>query len=156
MIIYINKNKIMFQYILNNKPSFEIDQNVIDEIFTCISNNVSKSQNGTLTIVFLDDDSIQTLNKTYRNIDKTTDVLSFHYYDDFWELKSDDIAGEIILSESKILSQAKDYWLWEQKEFYKLLIHSILHILWYDHEQDNDYKIMQAKEDLIWQEVFGI
>lgn len=146
----------MFQYILNNKPSFSIDEKIIDEIFTCISNNVWESQNGTLTIVFLDDDSIQNLNKTYRNIDKTTDVLSFHYYDDFSDLWDDDIAGEVILSESKILSQAKQYWLWEEKEFYKLLIHSILHILWYDHEQDNDYKIMQAKEDLIWQEVFGI
>lgn len=145
----------MFQYILNNKPSFSINEKIIDEIFTCISNNISEVQNGTLTIVFLDDDSIQNLNKTYRNIDKTTDVLSFHYYDDFSHLWEDEIAGEIILSESKILSQAQEYWLGEQKEFYKLLIHSILHILWYDHEQDNDYKIMQAKEDLIWQEVFG-
>jgi rRNA maturation RNase YbeY len=58
------------------------------------------------------------------------------------------------LSEDKITTQAKEYWLWEEKEFYKLLIHSILHILWYDHEEDNDYRIMQEKEDLIWSEVF--
>ncbi len=145
----------MFQYILNNKPSFDIDEKIIDDIFKNISNHISETQNGTLTIVFLDDDSIQNLNKTYRNIDKTTDVLSFHYYDDFSELKQEEIAGEIILSETKILAQAKEYWLWNQKEFYKLLIHSILHILWYDHEQDHDYEIMQAKESLIWQEVFG-
>lgn len=145
----------MFQYILNNKPSFDIDTKIIDDIFKNISNNIPEIQNGTLTIVFLDDDSIQNLNKTYRNIDKTTDVLSFHYYDDFWELTPEEIAGEIILSETKILAQAKEYWLWNQKEFYKLLIHSILHILWYDHEQDHDYEIMQAKESLIWQEVFG-
>ncbi len=145
----------MFQYILNNKPSFDIDEKIIDDIFKNISNHISETQNGTLTIVFLDDDSIQNLNKTYRNINKTTDVLSFHYYDDFSELKQDEIAGEIILSETKILAQAKEYWLWNQKEFYKLLIHSILHILWYDHEQDHDYEIMQAKESLIWQEVFG-
>ena len=145
----------MFQYILNNKPSFDVDKKIIDDIFKNISNNIPEIQNGTLTIVFLDDDSIQNLNKTYRNIDKTTDVLSFHYYDDFSELTPEEIAGEIILSETKILAQAKEYWLWNQKEFYKLLIHSILHILWYDHEQDHDYEIMQAKESLIWQEVFG-
>jgi rRNA maturation RNase YbeY len=51
------------------------------------------------------------LNKEYRNIDKTTDVLSFHYYDNFSELSNEDIAGEIILSESKIISQAKEYGL---------------------------------------------
>jgi len=145
----------MFQYILNNKPSFDVDKKIIDDIFKNISNNIPEIQNGTLTIVFLDDDSIQNLNKTYRNIDKTTDVLSFHYYDDFSELTPEEIAGEIILSETKILAQSKEYWLWNQKEFYKLLIHSILHILWYDHEQDHDYEIMQAKESLIWQEVFG-
>lgn len=145
----------MFQYILNNKPNFNIDRNIIDNIFKNISNNIEDTQKWTLTIVFLDDNSIQNLNKEYRNIDKTTDVLSFHYYDNFSELSNEDIAGEIILSESKIISQAKEYGLWEEKEFYKLLIHSILHILWYDHEQDNDYKIMQAKENLIWEEVFG-
>jgi probable rRNA maturation factor len=80
--------------------------------------------------------------------------LSFHYYEDFSQLTNDDIAWEIILSENKINTQAKEYWLWEEKEFYKLLIHSILHILWYDHEEDHDYKIMQEKEDLIWTEVF--
>jgi probable rRNA maturation factor len=70
-------------------------------------------------------------------------------------LVPEDIAGEIILSENKITSQAKEYWLGEEKEFYKLLIHSILHILWYDHIEDNDYEIMQEKETLIWNEVFG-
>jgi len=42
--------------------------------------------------VFLDDDSIKNLNKNYRNIDKTTDVLSFHYFDDFSNLLDDDVA----------------------------------------------------------------
>jgi ssRNA-specific RNase YbeY (16S rRNA maturation enzyme) len=40
----------------------------------------------------MDNDSIKILNKNYRNIDKTTDVLSFHYFDDFSDLKKDDIA----------------------------------------------------------------
>ena len=145
----------MFKYNLNNKPNFNLNTKVIDEIFNNMSNSVSKIQNWTLNIVFVDDDSIQKLNKDYRDIDKVTDVLSFHYFDDFSSLNPEDIAGEIILSENKIITQAKEYWLWEEKEFYKLLIHSILHILWYDHIEDNDYEIMQEKETLIWQEVFG-
>ncbi|MFC1798016.1 rRNA maturation RNAse YbeY [Patescibacteria group bacterium] len=43
-------------------------------------------------MVFLDPDSIQKLNNNYRKIDKTTDVLSFHYFEDFSELSNDDIA----------------------------------------------------------------
>ena len=144
----------MFLYLLNNKPSFNINTKCIDDIFNSISNNITIIQKWTLNIVFMDNDSIQKLNKDYRNIDKSTDVLSFHYYDNFSTLQSDDIAWEIILSEDKIISQWKEFNLWSEKEFYKLLIHSILHILWYDHEEDNDYKIMQEKETLIWNEVF--
>lgn len=144
----------MFLYSLNNKPKFNINTKSIDEIFKNISNNITISQKWILNIVFMDDDSIQKLNKNYRNIDKTTDVLSFHYYDDFSELQSDEIAWEIILSEDKIHSQWIDFWLGSEKEFYKLLIHSILHILGYDHEEDHEYVIMQEKELLIWNEVF--
>jgi len=144
----------MFNYNLLEKPSFTINTKTIDTIFKKISNIVEKKQNWTLNIVFLDPDSIQNLNNNYRWINKTTDVLSFHYYDNFSNLKAEDIAWEIVLSEEKIISQAKEYWLWEEKEFYKLIIHSILHILWYDHEEDNDYKIMSELEKTIWKEVF--
>lgn len=144
----------MFRYNILSMPSFAINTKTIDTIFNVIWNIVNLPQKWTLNIVFLDDDSIKNLNKNYRNIDKTTDVLSFHYFDNFNNLSNDDIAWEIILSESKIISQAIEYGLWEEKEFYKLIIHSTLHILWYDHELDNEYKIMQAIEDKIWIEVF--
>ncbi len=144
----------MFKYNILYKPSFQYNTKTIDNIFKIISKIVKKEQNWVLNIVFLDDNSIQKLNKDYRNIDKTTDVLSFHYFDDFKNLKKDDLAWEIILSENKIISQWKEYKLWTEKEFYKLIIHSILHILWYDHETDKDYKIMQNLENKVYKEVF--
>jgi probable rRNA maturation factor len=66
-------------------------------------------------------------------------------------LSKKDIAWELIFSEAKIVLQWEEYWLWSEKEFYKLLIHSILHILGYDHEKESDYKVMQALENEIWQ-----
>lgn len=144
----------MFKYNLTITPSFNIDIKTIDSVYNIISKIITKNQKWTLNIVFLDPYSIQNLNKDYRNIDKTTDVLSFHYFDDFNKLKNNDIAWEIILNEEKIKLQAKEYWLWEEKEFYKLIIHSTLHILWYDHELDNEYEIMQELEEKIWKEVF--
>lgn len=144
----------MFLYNLLVEPRFEVQIKVIDKIMTTISNSVNKTQLWTLNIVFVDDDSIQKLNKDYRNKDEVTDVLSFHYYDNFSWLDKEEIAGEIIMNENKITLQAKEYKLGEEKEFYKLLIHSVLHILWYDHEQEQQYQIMQAIEDQIWQEVF--
>lgn len=146
----------MFKYNMINIPSFEINKNTIDKIFLTIYKLVNISQKWIINIVFLDSKSIKNLNNKYRNINSNTDVLSFHYYDDFSLISDKDTAWEIILSEKKILSQAIKYWLWNEKEFYKLIIHSILHILWYNHELDNDYISMQKVEDKIWQEVFEI
>jgi probable rRNA maturation factor len=144
----------MFSYNVIWNPNFKIDINIIDKIFNIISNIINKEQNWILNIVFLDDDSIQILNKKYRNIDYSTDVLSFHYFYDFSLLNKEEIVWEIVLSESKVISQWKKYKLWSEKEFYKLLIHSVLHILWYDHENENDYKIMQKLEDKVWKKLF--
>jgi len=144
----------MFSYNIIQQPSFKYKTESIDNIFKSISKTVSKTQKWILNIVFLDNNSIQKLNNNYRWINKTTDVLSFHYFEDFSSLKDIDLAWEIILSEEKIKSQWIEYKLWTEKEFYKLLIHSILHILWYDHELDNEYKIMQELEDKVWKELF--
>ncbi|QFR39687.1 rRNA maturation RNase YbeY [Candidatus Gracilibacteria bacterium 28_42_T64] len=144
----------MFRYELAIKPEFHLNFDIIDKIFSNISKIIPKKQEGTLNIIFSNNKEIQKLNHTYRNINKATDVLSFHYFEDFQNLKSNDIAGEIVLSEEKIIDQGQEYGLGEEKEFYKLLIHSTLHILGYDHEQDDDYKIMQEKEEQIWNKVF--
>ena len=40
-------------------------------------------------------------------------------------------------------------------EFYKLVIHSVLHILGFDHEDDTDYEEMKHWEELIWKQIFG-
>ncbi len=144
----------MFSYNITSTPIFNINEKTIDSIFICISNIVNIRQRWTLNIVFLDTLSIQNLNNKYRWINKITDVLSFHYYDDFSNLKKNEISWEIIMCEKKIISQWSEYKLWSEKEFYKLLIHSILHILGYDHEIEKDYKAMNVIEKNIWKEVF--
>ena len=144
----------MFQHYLTSSPTFHIDKKTLDSIFKILSETIKKEQHGTINIVFLDDDSIQKLNNQYRKKDTPTDVLSFHYFEDFSDLWESDIAGEIVLSVSHIISQWEEYGLWTEKEFYKLIIHSLLHILGYDHEEDNDYKIMSRFEKEIWEKVF--
>ncbi len=74
----------MFSFqLLNHPESFSIDETHIAQIFELIGQSVDISQNGTLNIAFLSDDEIQVLNREHRGIDSTTDVLSFHYFDDF-------------------------------------------------------------------------
>lgn len=146
----------MFKFEIINPPkSFLIKEKIISSIFKEISLVESENISWTLNIVFVSNKEIQELNKNYRKIDSVTDVLSFHYYDDFSKLGQEEIAWEIILSEEKIISQGKEYKLWSELEFYKLVIHSSLHILWYDHESDDEYEIMKEKEDIIWSNIFN-
>ncbi len=111
-----------------------------------ISSSLDIPQHGILNIAFLSDDEIQVLNRDHRGIDSTTDVLSFHYFDDFSDLSADQVAGEIILSESRIVSQALEHWHSCERECEILIIHSILHILGYDHETDEEYDEMWTIE----------
>lgn len=144
----------MFQFHFINTPNFTINTNHVGKIFAVFKKEVSIIQNWQVNIVFVDAEAIKNLNKTYRNKDTSTDVLSFHYFDNYNNLSENDIAGELIFCEEKITSQWKEYGLWEEFEFYKLLIHSLLHILWYDHEKDDEYEIMQNLENIIAYEVF--
>ncbi len=144
----------MFKYQIITPPNFSIDEEIVKNIFLEVDNIVDKKQFWILNIVFLSLDEIQKLNKDYRQKDYPTDVLSFHYFLDFSLLKEDEIAWELIFAEEKVISQWIEYWLWTQEEFYKLLIHSILHILWFDHEIDSDYEIMQNYENIIWNKIF--
>jgi probable rRNA maturation factor len=100
----------MFKYTIINLPeNLKIDEKKISSIFEFVSEIVKKEQNGTLNIVFISDEEIKNLNKEYRKKDKTTDVLSFHYFEDFSELQKDDIAGEIVISKEKVFSQALEF-----------------------------------------------
>ncbi len=146
----------MFKFEIINPPkSFIIKEKIVLKIFEELSFLEKEKMFWILNIVFVSNNEIKELNKNYRKIDSATDVLSFHYYDDFSSLGESEIAGEIILSEEKIIEQWKEYKLWSKLEFYKLLIHSSLHILWYDHEDDEDYKIMKEKENIIWNKIFN-
>jgi len=144
----------MFSLKVLQEPSFSYSKNTLDEISRVVSKNILCQQNWELNIVFLDAVGIQNLNKNYRNIDSPTDVLSFHYYDDFTNIQQNEVAWELIFCEEKIISQWEEYGLGTQKEFYKLVIHSILHVLWFDHETDEEHEEMKKWEELVWWEVF--
>ena len=137
----------MFSFqLLNNPESFLIDESRIAQIFAMVWDAVGIAQNGILNIALLTDEEIQMLNREHRGIDSTTDVLSFHYSDDFSDIGSDETAGEIILSESRIISQALEHGHTSQKECEILVLHSILHIIGFDHETEEEYEEMWEYE----------
>jgi len=83
-----------------------------------------------VTIAFVSDSKIRTLNKTFRGIDKPTDVLSFPA-----EEKNE--LGDIAISVETARRQAKENGLTLTGEIAQLILHGLLHLSGYDHETDN-------------------
>ncbi len=94
---------------------------------------MEKVENAILSIIFIDDEKMHELNKAYRGIDRTTDVLSFAYEDNMQEKMDMRILGEIFVSIPKMQEQAKEYGHSEVRELSFLVVHGILHLLGYDH-----------------------
>jgi len=99
------------------------------------------SKDTEICISFVDDDTIRELNKTYRNINRATDVLSFPQDGpDF------SILGDIVISVDTAKRHAVRYENTYEFEIKKLLVHGILHLLGFDHKKKKETMIMREKE----------
>lgn len=88
-----------------------------------------------LSIVLVDDETIQGYNKDFRNIDRPTDVLSFI---DGENIDGDISLGDIIVSTQTAHRQALEYQHSLKREFLFLVVHGYLHLLGYDHMNEKD------------------
>ncbi|MCX8028009.1 MAG: rRNA maturation RNase YbeY [Thermodesulfovibrionales bacterium] len=92
-----------------------------------------------LSIVFVSEKTIRQINKSFRGVDKVTDVLSFAMVD---TKKNNhflvgNILGDVIVCPSRAIAQAHEYNCANEDELLRLIVHGILHLLGYDHETDN-------------------
>ena len=105
------------------------------------------------SIIFIDDIKMYELNKTYRNIDRTTDVLSFAFEDNNKLCYNIRHLGEIFVSIPKMQEQAKEYGHSETRELAFLVVHGLLHLLGYDHTLgEKEEKEMFLKQELVLNE----
>ncbi len=110
-------------------------------------------ENAIFSIIFVNDEKMHELNKTYRGIDKSTDVLSFAYEDN--EIKRCDyrVLGEIFISIPKMEGQAVEYGHSRVRELSFLTVHGILHLLGYDHTLGiEEEKEMFSRQELVLNE----
>lgn len=115
---------------------------------------LNKNQNYLISVNIINNGKMHELNRTYRNIDNTTDVLSFAFLDDqneeinyMDELPCD--LGEIFISSEKAREQAKEYNHSIKREMCFLFVHGLLHLLGYDHQDEKQEKEMFYLQDLI-------
>lgn len=113
-------------------------------------------------------DEIQEMNQNFRQIDRATDVLSFPMIDyeeagnfDFLEDVMDVfhpesgelMLGDIVISKEKVISQAEEYGHSVEREYAFLIAHSMLHLFGYDHMEDDERIVMEAKQKEILEQL---
>ena len=106
-------------------------------------------------------EEIQEMNRSFRQIDKATDVLSFPMVeyeeagnfdfledtDSYFHPESGElILGDIVISKEKVISQAEEYGHSIEREYAFLIAHSMLHLFGYDHMEDNERTEMEKKQ----------
>ena len=102
-----------------------------------------KIDNAIFNIIFIDNEEIRKINKEYRNVDRETDVISFALEDNMDGVYDDfRLLGDIYISYEKALEQAKIYNHSVKREVFFLATHGILHLLGYDHMEEDDEKVM--------------
>ncbi|HHZ06632.1 MAG TPA: rRNA maturation RNase YbeY [Clostridiales bacterium] len=110
-----------------------------------------------ISVTFVDNQEIKTLNKQYREKDSVTDVLSFVMgengsYDIDPETGAQ-ILGDIVISMEKAQEQADRFDHSLQREVGYLTAHSVLHLLGYDHEDNMERVRMREKEELVMEQL---
>ena len=104
-----------------------------------------------ISVTVVDNEAIRVINSQTRGIDKETDVLSFPLGENGeYEVNYTTDAlllGDIVISLSKAVEQAQEYGHSVEREIAFLTVHSMLHLLGYDHIEDGDRVVMRAREE---------
>jgi len=110
-------------------------------------------ENAEVSIAVVENDEMADLNQRFRNKTGPTDVLSFPYSEpDMVPTDDQPLAlGDIVIAPAVAQANAEELGHTTEHELNTLLVHGILHLMGYDHEQDDDAHVMQAREKVILQ-----
>lgn len=122
-----------------------------------------------VNLTLTDNAGIHEINKEFRQIDRPTDVLSFPMLNytvpgDFAFLDAEDsndfnpdtgeaMLGDIVISVDKVFEQAESYGHSTEREYAFLITHSMLHLFGFDHMEEEEAKVMEAKQKDILQKM---
>ena len=108
-------------------------------------------ENASLSVSFVDAEEIRQLNRDYRGNDSVTDVLSFPSYEDLSEaIDGAELAlGDVVICREKARAQAEEFGHSYERELIYLFVHSVFHLLGYDHMEEDERKKMRAKEETV-------
>lgn len=152
------------------KPLFDFDYHKLTEEVIKFSLEYEKfPYEAEVNVILTDAASIREINLEYRDMDKSTDVLSFpmlnldaagdytsikdYLEDNFNPDTGEVMLGDIVISVPKVMEQAELYGHTPKREYAFLIVHSVLHLLGYDHMTPKDAAFMENKQEMILKEM---
>ena len=143
-----------------------LDEKWLREIIEAVLKAENVGDNIEMSLLITGQERIQQLNRDYRKIDKPTDVLSFAMQDELSPEDGEDCSfisppdgikqlGEVIISFPQVVIQAQEHNHSVKREAAILAIHGVLHLLGYDHIEDDEANIMEAREKIILESIMG-
>lgn len=156
-------------YLDNRQDKIEVNKELEETIMEIVQYTLKEEEVNIpceISVIFVDNDEIREINNDMRHIDKVTDVLSFPMleYEEhkvFKDLYLDYnfspadlnegnlVLGDMALSLERALEQSVDYGHSFLREVCYLVVHSILHLLGYDHMEEEDKVVMRKREEEI-------
>ena len=140
------------------KLNDSLDENWLQKIAIETLKAEGITSSAEMGLVITDSKTIQKLNRTYRDVDKPTDVLAFHMIPGISQEPEQPFVrppdginhlGEVVISYPQAVKQAPEQGHDVTQELALLIVHGILHLLGYDHELPDEEKQMKAKENAI-------
>lgn len=134
-----------------NKLDIEIKERQVLEDFISYCVNKLKLKNVVFNVIIINDEEIHKLNKKYRGIDRSTDVITFALEDQKdGPLLGVRMLGDIYISYDKVITQALEYGHSKTREICFLAVHGLLHLLGYDHmKKEDEEKMFGIQKELL-------
>ena len=120
------------------------DRDLIEDLISFVVPKIAAEAEVEVSVSCVEDEEIRRLNRDFRGVDKTTDVLSFpmdEVYGDYRNL------GDVIINTRKVQEQAEDFGHSYRRELTYLTVHSLLHLVGYDHEEPDEKAAMREMEE---------
>ncbi|NFR86216.1 MULTISPECIES: rRNA maturation RNase YbeY [unclassified Clostridium] len=156
-------------YVDNRQEKMEVSDeftNHLEKVIEFALKEEGVNISSEISLLFVDNEEIREINNETRNIDRATDILSFPMLDyqekkvfkevytenDFSEADFDGddlVLGDVVLSLERALEQSKEYNHSYEREASYLVVHSVLHLLGYDHMEEEDKVKMRKREEEI-------
>lgn len=156
-------------YVDDRQKKVEVNEEFIEKLKKVIKLALNEEEVDVeceISMVFVDNEEIKEINNSTRKIDRETDVLSFPMLEyenkkvfkeiyknhEFSQSDFDGdelVLGDIVLSLEKALEQSKEFNHSYEREASYLVVHSVLHLLGYDHMNDEEKQVMRTREEEI-------